>query len=60
MNMDRIDEFEYIYIKCDACDERAKLVKNKGASFVSFDFLQDFINDHCSCDSKKLVLEFEK
>ena len=58
--MDKIAEFEYIYIKCNQCNERAKLVKNKGANFVEFNFLVDFINEHALCDSKKLVLEFER
>jgi len=54
----KLNDYEYIWIKCIKCKDRVKVAKNKGSYFSTFNnFLRDFLIDHSDCDSDSIVLE---
>ena len=56
--MKKVNEVEYVWIKCRDCNDRVKVAKNKGAYFRPFDFLYDFFIMHSACNQEDIVLEF--
>ena len=57
--MKRVYDSNYVYIKCNACDHRAKLAKNKLAYWNAFEFLEDFLIKHRDCDPADICLIWE-
>jgi hypothetical protein len=55
-----VDEHEYLWIVCTACNERVKVAKNKGSYWSTFDFLPDFLIEHGGCSADNIHIELEK
>lgn len=54
----KLNDCEYVWIKCTECNDRVKVAKNKGSYFSVFDFLKEFFILHSGCGVDNIVLEF--
>ncbi len=54
-----VDDYEYLWIVCAACNERVKVAKNKGNRWIPFDFLPGFLMEHSGCSVDNIYIELE-
>jgi hypothetical protein len=55
---EEINNYEYLYIRCEECNERWKIAKNRGADWISYS-IDEFLIEHGSCNRNKIKVEFE-
>ncbi len=56
-----VGDYEYLFIQCSECNDKAKVVKNKGADNWSprNEQIRDFLLMHSGCKAKSISLKWD-